>query len=498
MPTLSTRMSAQDAFFLYFEKPHSPLHITTFGIFEGQLTLDELRQIMSERMHLVPRYRQRAIFPPLFAGHPKWADDPAFSLDRHLHVIELPAPGTERQLVEAACRITQEMLARDRPLWDMTVVNGLEGNRSATITRVHHCMIDGVSGVELALTTMDLTPEPTIVPPPKEPWQPAPLEGRVSAWNDAFFDQLLKNLRAFTELQENLLDPRRGFRWVTDMVRATGAAARTGIRLPSPAPWNRQVGTKRDAAYCSMPFQELRGIRSALGGTVNDIVLTILGGGLGRYLSARGQRQRRADLRIMIPVNVRRENEQAMLGNRVSMMMPAIPAGITDPSERLAAIRKQTERAKSANDAGSFDMLLGLADNAPAVFGALAGRGFLPPGMVNLVCTNVPGPQIPLYSAGHRMIMSYGLLPLVGDLGIGVAVGSYAGEFGITITCDPNIVPDVERMRDSIAEEFRTMRDLAGVAPANLPRVEPKGTRPRRVAVARTASSTPVAAPSVT
>jgi diacylglycerol O-acyltransferase / wax synthase len=494
---LSTRMSAQDAFFLYFEKPQSPLHITSFGIFEGQLTLDELRQIMSERMHLVPRYRQRAVFPPLFAGHPTWADDPVFSLERHLHVIELPAPGSERQLVEAACRITQEMLPRDRPLWDMTVVNGLDGDRSATISRVHHCMIDGVSGVELALTTMDLTPEPTVVPPPAEPWRPGPLPGRVSAWNDAFFDQQLKNLRAFAELQENLLDPRRGFRWITDMVRATGTAARTGVRLPSPAPWNRPVGTKRDAAYCSMPFQEIRGIRTALGGTVNDIVLTILGGGLGRYLSARG-RGRRPDLRIMIPVNVRKEGEQAALGNRVSMMMPAIPSGVADPVERLAAVRKQTERAKSSNDAGSFDMLLGLADNAPAVFGALAGRGFLPPGMVNLVCTNVPGPQIPLYSAGHRMIMSYGLLPLVGDLGIGVAVGSYAQEFGFTITVDPNIVPDVEHMRDCIVAEFRSMRDLAGVAAADLPRMEPKRVRPKRVAVPRAARSTPVVAPGVT
>jgi WS/DGAT/MGAT family acyltransferase len=222
-----------------------------------------------------------------------------------------------------------------------------------------------------------------------------------------------------------------------------------------------------------MQFKEIRGIRAALGGTVNDIVLTILGGALGRYLADHGVRlDKRTTIRVMNPVNVRKEGEAQALGNRVSMMLTDIPAGIADRGDRLAEVRQATERAKSQNQATSFDTLLGLGSGAPAMFGAMAGTGTLPPGMINLVCTNVPGPQIPLYSCGVKQLEAYGMLPLLGDLGIGVAVGSYDQTFGFSITCDPKIVPDVDHMRDLFVSEFEALRALAGVPASDLPEIK--------------------------
>jgi WS/DGAT/MGAT family acyltransferase len=334
-------------------------------------------------------------------------------------------------------------------------------------------MIDGVSGVELMLAVMDLTPAPTPVPPPDRPWAPKPLPGAFELWSDAVFDQRLKEVRAFALAQERMLDPRQSFSFAMDMLRSSTTATRTGVRPPAPLLWNRQVGPRRDLAWCTMPFKEIRGIRSSLGGTVNDIVLTILGGALGQYLRHHGARVTKdTTVRIMSPVNVRKESEHQSLGNRVSMMLTEIAAGVTNPLARLESVRCETERAKSQQQANAFDSLLGLTESAPSLFAALAGRGNLPPGMINLVCTNVPGPQIPLYSCGVRALASIGMLPLMGDLGIGVAVGTYDQDFAFSVTCDPAIVPDVDFMRDLIAGEFRTIRALAGVPASDLPSID--------------------------
>jgi WS/DGAT/MGAT family acyltransferase len=470
MPELASRMSLHDASFLYFEKPGAPLHVTNIGVSEAPVPLDEVLATMESRLHLIPRYRQRVLFPPFFAGHPVWADDPDFSLERHVREAVLPAPAGDRELALAASAITAEMLPRDRPLWDMTIFNNYARSRSATVTRVHHCMIDGVSGVELMIALMDLTPTPAAVPAPERPWAPGPLPGPFQLWSDAVFDQQLKGIRLAAETEQRLIDPRRAVRALTEMLRSSATAARTGVRLPSPKLWNRRVGPRRDVSWCGMPFKEIRGIRNALGGTVNDVVLTVIGGALGQYMRDHGVRvDKRTTLRVMLPVNVRGEGDAQTFGNRVSMMLTDIPAGIEGHAERLAAVRRETERAKSQQQAAAFDALMGMSASAPAVFAAIAGAGTLPPGMINLVCTNVPGPQIPLYGCGVRALANYGMLPLMGDLGIGIAVGSYDQSFFFSVTCDPDIVPDVDHMRDRIVEEFQALRDAAGVPSSDLP-----------------------------
>jgi diacylglycerol O-acyltransferase len=472
---LSRRMSAEDAWFLYFETPSTPLHIGSVGIYEGTIPFEKLHASMDARMHLIPRYRQRPVIPPFHAGHPTWEDDPKFSLDRHLKLVQLPAPGTQQQLLELCGDLFGEMLPRDRPLWDIIMIHGLEGDRTAYLSRVHHCLVDGVSGIELLLAVLDLVPNPEPTPPPAEPWQPGELPRPLAAWADAMFDQWDRDLRAITEWQQHVLDPRTQLRQITEFGRALEIALPAALRQPARTPWNKPLSGRRRAAVTEMSFQEVRGIRSAIGGTVNDVMLTIIGGALGRYLLHHGVKTSGMTLRLMIPVNVRAEDEKGALGNRVSMMLAEIPVGLADPVERLAAVRAEMEHLKQSNQANAFESLVHAMTNVPAAYHAFAGSGGVPPGGANLVCTNVPGPMIPLYSAGHRMLAHYPMVPLAGDMGIGLGITSFNTSLYIGVMCDPNIVGDVDLIAEYCAAEFKALREAAGVPVSDLPEF---GARP--------------------
>ncbi|HYM14805.1 MAG TPA: wax ester/triacylglycerol synthase family O-acyltransferase [Dehalococcoidia bacterium] len=464
-------MSAEDAWFLYFEKADAPLHIGSVCILEGDVPVEDVRANMEARMHLIPRYRQRAVIPPLFAGHPTWEDDPQFSLDRHVRQVTLPAPGTRQQLIELASELFAPMLARDRPLWDITVINGLEGGQTAYLNRVHHCLVDGVSGIELLLATLDMVPNPEPPPPPSEPWQPSAPPSPVESWADAMFEQWADSLRLATEFQQQMLDPRAQTKRMVEFARALEVALPAAFRQPARAIWNRPISGKRRAAWAEMSFQEVRGIRGALGGTVNDVMLTILAGALGRYLRDHGEKTDGVTVRLQIPVNVRREDQRGQLGNRVSMMLPELPVGISDPVQRLQAVRAEMERLKAADQANAFDALLRVASNLPAVYHALAGMGGVPQGALNLICTNVPGPMIPLYSVGHRMLAHYPMVPLAGDLGIGAGITSFDKHLYLGVMSDPQIVPDIEAIAEHAAAEFRSLRAAAGVEVSDLPEI---------------------------
>jgi WS/DGAT/MGAT family acyltransferase len=465
-------MSAEDAWFLYFEKADAPLHIGSVGIFEGHVPFEKLCASMDARMHLIPRYRQRAVIPPLYAGHPTWEDDPDFRIERHLRHVNLPAPGTREQLLALSSELFAPMLPRDRPLWDITLIHGIEGDRTGFLSRVHHCLVDGVSGIELLLAVLDLTPDPAPTPPPAEPWRPKPPPGPLEAWTDAMLDQIDQNVRAWGEWQTDLLDVRAQMRRMNDVSRAMQIALPLAMRQPQKAIWNRPISGKRRATWTEMSFKEVRGIRSALGGTVNDVMLTLLGGALGSYLRAHGVNTSGLTVRMQIPVNVRSEDQKGALGNRVSMMLPSVPVGIIDPAQRLQAVRAEMERLKSNDQASAFEALAELFENIPAAYHALAGMNGVPQGAVNLVCTNVPGPLIPLYSVGHRLLAHYPMVPLAADLGVGAGITSYDKALYVGIMSDPEIVGDVDRIGEFIDAEFRALREAAGVAVSDATDVE--------------------------
>ena len=411
-------------------------------------------------------------------------------------MVNIGGRGTDADVRKLACEIFTPMLPRDRPLWDLTLVHGLEGDKTAFVSRVHHCLVDGVSGIELLLAVLDLTPNPEPTPPPAEPWKPRALPDPMSAWADAQFDQWNKGVAAFNEWQSNLLDPRGQMRSMTDFGRAMQTVL-PNLRPPTKTPWNRPISGNRHIAWTHMSFQEVRGIRGSLGGTVNDVMLTVLGGGLGRYLKSHGMNTDGMKVRLMIPVNVRKEAEQGALGNHVSMMLPNIPVGIDDPVKRLEAVRGEMETLKARNQADAFESIRRMSENAPAVYHVLAGMGGVPPGGANLVCTNVPGPMIPLYAVGHRMLAHYPMVPLAGDLGIGVGITSFDKALYMGVMCDPRLINDVEKIGEFIADEFKRLREIAGVPVDDLPQI---GTRVKRNGAngsstrSATPTSTPVAA----
>jgi WS/DGAT/MGAT family acyltransferase len=442
------------------------------AIFEGELDFDRFKASMASRMHLIPRYRQRVVFPPFAAGHPTWEDDPEFSIERHIHRAEVPLPGTPEQLRRLCCDLFQPQMRRDRPLWDIYVIYGVDGGKNtAMLSRVHHCMVDGVSGIELLVAILDLVPNPEPTPAPSEEWKPAPLPSPMQSWSNAVFDTLERNVQAFNEFQQGLLDPREQFRQMTSFVQSMEVTLPTAIRPRFPAPWHRRVSPERDVAWRQLNFQEVRAIRGKLGGTVNDVVLTVLGGAFGKYLAGKGISTEGASIRFMCPVNVRAETEQGALGNRVSMMMPEIPIGIASPADRLAAVRAEMDRLKGANQASAFERSVRLAEYVPAYAYAIAGLGGVPSGGINVICTNVPGPLIPLYSVGQRLLASYPMLPLSGDLGVSVAVMSYNQHLYLGIMADPKVVHDVQAIGDYVDDEFAMLRYVAQVPASDLPDV---------------------------
>jgi len=499
---LQRRMSSQDAAFLYFESERAPLHVGSVAVMEGSLPFDVLLEATASKMHLIPRYRQRLVVPPFYVGHPSWEDDPGFSLERHIFQVQLPPPGTREQLEQLTSELFEPPMKRDRPLWDIHVIYGLEDGNTAMLSRVHHCLIDGVSGMELTLILLDLVPDPAPVAPPDEAWAPRSLPGPVQAWTNAVLDQWERNLQAFADLRLGALEPRAQLRRATDLARAVGTATPAMLRRPRPMRWNRRISSKRRVAWAEMLFQEVRAIRSALGGTVNDVVLAIIGGALGRYLRAHGERTDGVAVRVMIPTNVRSEEEAGALGNRVSMMLADVPVGIEDAVARLEAVRSETSRVKAQDQSGAFESFLQMAENVPPAIQRLAGFAGVPGGTFNLVCTNVPGPMIPLYSVGHRMISFWGMLPLAADLGIGVAIGSYDKSLYVSIMSEPSIVEDVSLIRDFIDEEFQALRRAAHVdsaEPVEVHVVRPKrrppsanGARPRAARTKAPAASTSV------
>ncbi|MGI8927576.1 MAG: wax ester/triacylglycerol synthase family O-acyltransferase [Tepidiformaceae bacterium] len=466
-PLLRQRMTATDASFLYFEKPSQPLHIGSMMALDGPLSRADLLAHMEARIHRLPRYRQLAAFDPLNLGHPRWEEDPAFDLGRHLEEATLPPKAAGAAARAALASILTPVLPRDRPLWRMTLLHGLPGGRSGVATAVHHCMVDGVSGIELLTVITDLERDAARDEP--RPFAPAPAAPPLERARDAFLDMVDLGLAAYSDAIRRAFDPDRQMREFRAVSSAIASAA-PSLLSPAPAtPFNRPVGRGRSYGLIPMPFTEIRGIRSALGGTINDVVLTTLSGGLGAYLRARGQRIEGVVLRAMVPVNVRSESDKSALGNQVSMLIAPLPIGIADPASRHRQVIAGMGKLKEANMAGGFSIMSRLADQVPPMLQAAAGA-FTPDAqpLFNLVCTNVPGPQIPLYLCGRTVEEVWPWVPLSMGLGLNVCLTSYNGVLFWGICADPALVPDIDEVTMHLSEAFEALKSAASPpAPTN-------------------------------
>lgn len=490
---LSKRLSTQDASFLYSERPEAPLHIGSIAVFEGAVSYDRAFQNIASKLHLIPRYQQCAVPAPFNIAHPTWEWDPNFDLKRHFMSVKIDPPGTDAQLLELAAKLFEGMLDRNKPLWEMYLVEGLAGPRTALVSKVHHCLVDGVSGIELLMIVLDVSPHPPVPVPPSEPIERTPARGPVNRFFDAIFDNAAEQIDRWADSRASAVD-----------AIATGdTRARTLMRglettLPyftvpvTRAPFNKPLTGERKVACSEFSFAEIRAIRGECGGTVNDVVLAVLGGALGRYLEMHGQTTEGRTIRILTPVNVRREDEQGALGNRVSMLLVEVPVGGRDPVERLKLVTEKTERLKRQNVASGIELLGRMLNSPPPMLQALAGALPPPPNtLANMICTNVPGPMIPLYTVGHRMIAHYPLVPIAWEMGIGCGVTSYDQKLYFGLMADPQAAADVGRLKEFLDQAVVELRSAAGVSKSDLPEVgvaeEEVGARRRRsTAPART------------
>jgi diacylglycerol O-acyltransferase / wax synthase len=445
-------LSAQDSSFLEIEDEVSHMHIGSVGVYEGPSpTREELLLAVRSKLHLVPRYRQKIRYPPFHAGPPVWIDDTHFNLDYHVRRTALASPGGKEELKTLVGRVMSQQLDRAKPLWEMWIAEGLGGGRWVLVSKVHHCMVDGVSGTDLLTVLLDSEREPSRPPVPR--WTPAPEPSSVEM--------------VAQPLARRLTSPMRAIRGATDMVRTgrqtaelvvqtvQGAAAMGRLLAPTPrSSLNGPIGPHRRWDWADGRLTDIKRVREGLGGTVNDVVLAAISRGFRELLLSRGEDPARRKVRTLVPVSVRRPHEHGTYNNRVSAMFAELPIGIADPVDRLDSIRLQMEGLKRSHEAVAGDVLTSMGGFAPALLLALGMRlAFrMPQRSLTTVTTNVPGPQRPLYLVGRRMLEAIPYVPLAGQLRVGVAIFSYDGSLRYGVTGDYDTAPDIRVVCDGIEQ----------------------------------------------
>jgi len=426
-------------------------------------------------VHRFPRYRQRLALIPLFR-HPVWVDDATFNLNYHVRHVSLPKPGEERLLKRLAGRIMSQQLDRGKPLWELWVVEGVEGDRVALITKAHHCMIDGVGSVELTGAFMRATPDlqRALDDPPRWGARPAPtplelLLGELQR-------RAAEPLAALGAAGRAVADPRGTFRAVREALVGLGEAIGAGMRPASPTPLNIDIGPHRRFDWLEMDLNAVKEIKTRLAGTVNDVVLAIVSGALGRFLHGRGEPVQNIDFRAMIPVNVRTETDSESLGNRVSMMVARLPLEERDPRRRLQRVIEATGTLKRSKQALGVQTLEEISDwTLTSLFSAFVRLSALSR-PYNVVVTNVPGPQFPTYLLGAETRAVYPLVPLYRNQALGIALFSYNGKLFWGFNADWDAVPDLHELVEATQREFEMLCEAAAQAPLSMPRAARRGS----------------------
>jgi diacylglycerol O-acyltransferase / wax synthase len=460
----SDRLTALDTSFLHLEDAASHMHVASVMLFEGSPPpYDELLDAIERRLHLVPRYRQRLAFVPLGQGRPKWVDDPHLNLRYHVRATALPAPGDEDQLKELAGRVFAQQLDRDKPLWEVWIVDSLEGDRFALLSKTHHALVDGISGVDIISVLFDTSPEPAAPADPGDRWLPRPLPTQAQLLGEALLERTTIPAEVARSVRAVFRGPRRILAGARDAAVGVGAMAWAGLNPAPTSPYNRSIGPHRRFTWVRADLRDIKAIKNELGGTVNDVVLSTVAGALGKHLRRRGQNTDGLELKAMIPVSVRADVERGALGNRVAAMMAPLPVWCQDPVARLDIVREELKGLKSSGQAVGAQVLTELTGFAPPTVMGQAARLVSRQRMFNLVVTNVPGPQFPLYLAGRRMLDPFPMVPLAKNQALGIALLSYAGKINFGLVGDWDLMWDLDAFADDLRESLEELAEEAGV-----------------------------------
>ena len=470
------RMSALDAAFLYLERSGQLLHVAGIYTVEGRLDFEQLMRDLDARLHLIPRYTQRVVPVPLSLAHPTWEPDPAFDIHHHVLSHTLKPPGDDAQLAKLAARIFAQPLTRARPLWEVHLIDGYRGDRSALVCKVHHCMIDGVSGVQILNVMFDPSPKPAPVPRPEVVLEAPPLPSSSTRLIRGARHTVMGGLHTARAVANLLRKPRRA---LAEIGAATDAVMELGriVLGPKPStPFNGHVGVLRNLTWTGFSLNQVKAIKNRLGGTVNDVILATITAALRAYLVGHDHRPDRMELQTMVPVNMRSPNEHLKLGNRVSMMMAPLPIGILDPVERLHQVRTAMALLKESGQAGRMNRMIELIDVLPPTLQRVVAQLQMAAAPINTICTNVPGPPVSIYVQGKRLGTLVPLVPLAQGVGLAFAILSYADTLTIGITADAALVPDCDRFAELLQSGLEELRLVAGVE-----HPEPRGSvRPER------------------
>jgi diacylglycerol O-acyltransferase / wax synthase len=457
-------MSPIDSSFLHIENATTPMHIGGVSIFAGPPPpFAQLRAMVEGKLGLVPRYRQKVRFVPLAAGPPIWVDDPHFSLDYHLRHTAIPAPGGEPELRQMAARVFSGALDRNKPLWELWMVEGMRDGRWALLSKVHHCMVDGVAATDLmSVMFSDEAAASDASAAPARAWAAKPEPSGVEVLARTLVRRASPAGQIET-IKQALRAPRETLRSIAEVARAA-AAAGPSLRPVASSSLTGPIGPHRRWSWAEVRLGDVKAVRAALGGTVNDVVLTVITNGFRALLESRDEEI--ADdrvVRTMVPVSVRRRGEKGVYNNRVSAVFAGLPVGVDDPAQRLARIRAEMDGVKQSKQAVAGDVLSSLSGFAPPLLLALGSRLVTLSPRLNMhtATTNVPGPQQPVQTLGRRMLQSYPFVPVVGSIRIVVAIFSYDGGLYFGVTGDYDGAPDIAQLTDGIE---RGMDDLLALA----------------------------------
>jgi WS/DGAT/MGAT family acyltransferase len=460
------RLSAQDRSFLVFEDQHAHMHLGGLAVFdagalatpEGGVAIERIRGHIAACLHVMPRYRQRLATIPV-TGQAVWVDDHQFNLDYHVRHAAVPRPGGDDELRNLVSRIVSQQLDRGKPLWELWIIEGLAGGRFAVVVKSHHAMADGISAFAFFATLLRLVPDTHVDSP--RPWVPRPVP---TTWA-LLRDEVGRSLSAPMEAVGNVLGQVRS---TTALVRhvAEGMAnvfdlVSSGLRRPASTPLNRTIGPHRRFDWQRFRMADVQAVRERLGGTINDVVLATVAGGIGRFLEDRGRDPRQGEFRVVVPVNVRSEDERGRINNRASGWLATLPVGEPNVRKRYAAVRRTTRWLKETRQERAAELLGRAAEYAVPGTLSMAVRlvSFLAP--YNLIVTNVPGPDVPLYLLGARMVAAFPLVPLFEQQGLGVAILSYDDSLCFGFNADWDLVPDVEELSEAMGDAFAELHAAA-------------------------------------
>ena len=464
------RMTGADRSFLVFEGRHTHMNVGGTTIFEagplrtpeGGIDSERIRAYIGSRLHLIPRYRQRLAYAPI-EGYPVWVDDDRLNLHYHVRHACLPRPGNERQLQALAAQIMSQRLDRRRPLWEAWLIEGLADERFAMVLKTHHCVVDGVSGVDLMSVLLRSAPDDAFEPAPE--WRPRPTPAPAELLRGELWRHATRPFALGRQVVAACADPFRLPARLAEGVASAAGFVRSGLRPPAATPINQPIGPFRRCDWMAMSLAEVKQVKNALGATVNDVILATAAGALRRYLMHRETDVRTLDVRVVVPVSVRAATDAGTMGNRVAAWLLSLPIQEADPRARCAELTRTTAGLKASHQARGVEVLAQVAELFDPIMtlGVRLARRLHP---YNLIISNVPGPQFPLYLLGARLRAGYPIVPLFESQGFGIATFSYDGTLFWGLNACWDLIPDLDVFVAALETSFQELREAALGGPA--------------------------------